>query len=49
VPDDGPSERLLGVVGGVEVLAVRGRREAVGIGGRLETLRAGESVLVRER
>jgi hypothetical protein len=49
VPDDGPAERLLGVVGGAEVLAVRGRREAVRIGERLETLRAGESVLVRER
>ena len=34
---------------GAEVLAVRGRREAVRIGERLETLRAGESVLVRER
>jgi len=43
------AEKLRRVVGGAEVLAVRGRREAVRIGGRLETLRAGESVLVRER
>jgi len=49
VPDEAPAERLLGIVGGAEVLAVRGRREVVRIGERLETLRAGESVLVRER
>ena len=49
VSDDAPAERLLGVVAGAEVIAVRGRREAVRIGERLEPLRAGESVLIRER
>jgi hypothetical protein len=49
VPDEGPAERVLGVVAGAEVVAVRGRREAVRIGERLETLRAGESVVVRAR
>ena len=48
-PDDGPAERLLGVVGGAEVVAVRGRREAVLVGDRLERLRPRESVLVRAR
>jgi hypothetical protein len=49
VPDDAPAERLLGIVGGAEVIAVRGRCEVVRIGEQLETLRTGESVLVRER
>jgi hypothetical protein len=47
--DEHPAERLLGVVAGAEVVAVRGRRESVRIGERLETLRAGESVVVRAR
>jgi hypothetical protein len=47
--DDRSAERVLGVVGGAEIVAVRGSRHAVRIGERLEPLRAGESVLVRER
>jgi hypothetical protein len=47
--DEAPSERVLGVVAGAEVVAVRGRREAVLVGDRLEQLRPRESVLVRAR
>jgi hypothetical protein len=47
--DETPAERVLGVVAGAEVVAVRGHREAVVVGGRLERLRPRESVLVRER
>jgi hypothetical protein len=47
--EDGPAERLLGVVAGAEVVAVRGRGQAVRVGGRLEPLRTGETVVVRAR
>jgi hypothetical protein len=45
-----PLERVLGVIAGVEVVAVRGRHGgSVQIGGRSAHLTAGESVVVRER
>jgi hypothetical protein len=47
--DEAPAERVLGVVAGAEVVAVRGRREAVRVGDRTERLRPRESVLVRAR
>jgi len=45
--DDTPSERLLGTVGGVSVLAVRGHRGAVRIGEDEIPLRDDERVVVR--
>jgi hypothetical protein len=46
----GRSERLLGVVAGVEVLAVRGQRAgSIQIGSTTAHLAAGESIVVRER
>jgi hypothetical protein len=48
--DDHPSERVLGVVAGVEVVAVRGRNmRSVQVGSSSATLAAGEGVVVRER
>ena len=47
--EDRPAERVLGVVAGAEVVAVRGSRQAVRVGERLEQLRDGESVVVRAR
>ena len=45
-----PAERLLGVVGGVEVVAVNGRNaRLVQVGGTSARLDAGESVVVRAR
>lgn len=45
--DEAPSERLLGTVGGVSVLAVRGDRGAVRVGENEIPLRDGERVVVR--
>jgi hypothetical protein len=47
--DDGPAERMLGVVAGAEVVAVHGQRGLVRVGSRTQALRSGESVVVRER
>ena len=48
--DERPSERLLGVVAGAEVLAVRARNaRSVQIGGSSAALAEGEGVVVRER
>jgi hypothetical protein len=47
--EDATGERVLGVVAGAEVVAVRGRRDAVRIGEHVETLRAYESVIVRAK
>jgi hypothetical protein len=48
--DERPSERLLGVVAGAEVLAVRGRDlRSVRVGGSSARLAVGEGVVVRER
>jgi hypothetical protein len=45
-----PAERVLGVVGGAEVVAVRGRdSRSVRIGGTRQRLAAGEELVVRER
>jgi hypothetical protein len=46
--DEQSPERVLGIVAGAEVVAVRGGRQAVRIGDRTEALRTGETVLVRE-
>jgi hypothetical protein len=46
--DEQPAERVLGVVAGAEVVAVRGRPQTVRIGEQTELLRTGESLLVRE-
>jgi hypothetical protein len=47
--DGVPVERLLGVVAGAEVVAVRGKRDAVRVGDHLEPLRTGECVVVRAK
>jgi hypothetical protein len=47
--DGAPAERLLGVVAGAEVVAVRGERGKVRVGDHPEPLRTGESVVVRAR
>ena len=47
--DETPSERLLGVVAGAEIVAVRGRPGSVVVGDRVEMLSSRESVLVRAR
>src|SRR5215204_2772743 len=45
-----PDERVLGVVAGAEVLAVRGRASrSVRVGSTVEQLAAGEQIVVRER
>jgi hypothetical protein len=46
--EDGPTERVLGVVAGAEVIAVRGEPHSILVGARTEALRRGESVVVRE-
>ena len=47
---EGPAERVLGVVAGAEVLAVRGRASrSVRVGSTVEQLAAGEQIVVRER
>jgi hypothetical protein len=48
--DERPSERLLGVVAGAEVLAVRGRNaRSVQVGSNSAAIAEGEGVVVRER
>ena len=48
--DERPAERLLGVVGGAEVVAVRGRdMRSVRVGPTTARLAAGEGIVVRER
>jgi hypothetical protein len=47
--DGEPAERVLGVVAGAEVVAVRGKSDTVRVGDRLESLRMGESIVVRAR
>jgi len=47
--EETPTERLLGIVAGAEVVAVRGRGHAVMVGGQLERLHTGESVVVRAK
>jgi hypothetical protein len=50
VTDPQPSERVLGVVAGAEVVAVRGRgTRSIQVGGESAELAAGEGVVVRPR